>query len=44
MQTDPIKHNGWDFHGDTMDRNLPSNAEDLSLIPGLRGFHIPKSS
>ena len=44
MQTDPIKHNGWDFHGDIMDRNPPSNAEDLSVIPGLRGVHIPKSS
>ena len=31
----------WDFPGGAVDENLPPNAGDMGLIPGLEGFHIP---
>ena len=33
-----------DFPGDAMDRNLPANAGDMGLIPGLGRFHMPRSN
>ena len=33
-----------DFLGDAMDRNLPANAGDMGLIPGLGRFHMPRSN
>ena len=34
---------GWDFPGGPVVKNLPSNAEDMGLIPG-RGIKIPHVS
>ena len=33
-----------DFPGDAMDRNLPANAGDMGLIPGLGRFHMLRSN
>lgn len=33
-----------DFAGDAMDKNLPANARDTSLIPGPGRSHIPQGS
>ena len=30
-----------DFPGGAVVKNLPANAEDTSLIPGLGRFHMP---
>ena len=32
---------GWDFLGGPVGKNLPANAEDMGLIPGLRRFYMP---
>ena len=31
---------GLDFPGDPVVKNLPANAEDMVLIPGLGRFHM----
>ena len=33
-----------DFLGGTVDENLPVNAGDMGLIPGLERFHMLRSS
>ena len=33
-----------DFPGDAVDKNLPAIVGDTGLIPGLRRFHMPRSS
>ena len=33
-----------DLPGSTVDRNLPANAGDTGLIPGLGRFHKPQSN
>ena len=30
-----------DISGGTLDKNLPANAGDMSLIPDLRRYHMP---
>ena len=30
--------------GSTVDKNLPANAGDMGLIPGLERFHMPWSN
>ena len=34
----------WDFPGSTVVKNLPANAGDTGLIPGLGGSHMPRSN
>ena len=34
----------WDFPGGTVNGNLPANAGDTDLLPGLGGFHMPLSN
>ena len=36
-----LKVNLWDFPGGTLEKNLPANAGDMGLIPGLGRFHMP---
>ena len=38
---DNIKKLSWSFPGSPVDKNLPCNARDISLIPGLGRFHMP---
>ena len=34
--------NEWRGHsGGTVDKNLPTNAEDMGSVPGPGGFHMP---
>ena len=39
-----LKIPAWDFPGSQVVKNLPANAGDTSLIPGLGRFHMPQSS
>ena len=36
--------NWWDFAGGRMNKNLPDSAGDMSLIPGLKRSHMPRSN
>ena len=42
----PVSHekNLQDFPGGAVVKNLPANAGDTSLNPGLGGFHVPPGS
>ena len=33
-----------DFPGSTVDKNVPANAGDMGLIPGLGRFHMSQSN
>ena len=37
-------HTPWNFHGDTVIRDLPAGAADTGLIPCPGGSHMPKSN
>ena len=39
-----LKYKFLDFPGGTVDKNLPANAGDMGLAPGLRRFHIPQNN
>ena len=34
----------WDFPGSTVVKNLPANARDMVLSPGLGRYHMPQSN
>ena len=38
-----IEGRGRDFFGGAVDKNLPANAGDTDLVPGLERFHILQS-
>ena len=42
MSCPRINHRG-DFPGNSVVKNLPANAGDMSLIPGPGRFHMPQS-
>ena len=37
-------HAPWDFSGGAVVKNLPANAGDTALIPGLGRSHMPLSN
>ena len=44
MNNRVLKSNDRDFPGGTVDKNPPTNAGDVSSIPGPWRFHMPQSS
>ena len=38
-----IKNKHMDFLGDTVDKNLPANAEDMGSIPSPGRSHMPQN-
>ena len=39
-----LKDTGQDFPGHPVVKKPPANAGDRGLIPGLGGFHMPRSN
>ena len=40
----PLEISHLNFPGDTVDKNLPTNAGDMGSIPGPGRFHMPQGN